>query len=609
MSDTPIADHGFLSDRKTSALVTRDGSVDWLCLPRFDSPAVFARLLGDSAGHLSLRPADPDAEPRRRYRPQSLVLETVWTCSTGTLVVLDCLALGKHERGHDLGHGSPGVLLRHARCDSGYVDIVVEWAPRPEFGLVHPLLTLTPKGVRAHGGSTVLLLSTQLPMTVGAMAAGSARLEEGQSLGLAMQQAPAWGKGPRAWSARQISKAVNRTEAGWRSWSDLHQTYQGPEQELVHRSGLVLQGLTFAPSGAIVAAATTGLPEGVGTGRTWDYRYTWVRDASLTLRGLWVAACPDEAAKFFAFFARAAATQLDRGTPLQIMFGVGGERDLSERELPHLEGWRGSAPVRVGNGAWTQRQQDVYGALLDAAYRLREYLTDLEEPTRALLVAAVETAAATWTEPDQGIWEIRGPAARYVHSALMCWIALDRGILLSEQLGAAERTRRWEQVRDEIGAAIIERGWNPAIQSFTQVFDGQSLDASTLLIAYSGLLPPNDPRLTSTIDAIAGGLTDARGLVQRYRSDDGLAGDEGSFLLCTFWLAEALAVTGRVAEAETVLRRACGYANDLGLLAEQVDTTTGELLGNFPQAFSHLGLVLAAQAIADANSSRRLDAP
>ena len=608
MSHTPIADHGFLSDGHTSALVTRDGSVDWLCLPRFDSPAVLARLLDDSAGHLSLRPADPDAQPRRRYRPQSLVLETSWTCSTGTLVVRDCLALGKSERGHDIGHGSPGALLRHARCDSGYVDVVVEWAPRPEFGLVHPRLTVTPEGVRADGGSTVLLLSTKLPMTVGAMAAGSGRLDEGQSLGVAMQQAPAWGEAPRAWSARQIIKAVDQTEAAWRSWSELHQAYQGPERELVHRSGLVLQGLTFAPSGAIVAAATTSLPEGVGTSRTWDYRYTWVRDASLTLRGLWVAACPDEAAKFFAFFARAAATQLDRGMPLQIMFGVGGERDLSERELPHLEGWRGSAPVRVGNGAWTQRQQDVYGALLDAAYRLREYLSDLDEPTRALLVAAVETAAATWTEPDQGIWEVRGPAARYVHSALMCWIALDRGISLSEELGAAERTTRWEQVRDEIGAAILAHGWNPAIQSFTQVFDGQSLDASTLLIAYSGLLPRNDPRLKSTIDAISSGLTDARGLVQRYRTDDGLEGEEGSFLLCTFWLAEALAVTGRAAEAETVLRRACGYANDLGLLAEQVDTTTGELLGNFPQAFSHLGLVLAAQAIADANFLRRAEA-
>jgi len=368
----------------------------------------------------------------------------------------------------------------------------------------------------------------------------------------------------------------------------------------VHRSGLVLQGLMFAPSGAIVAAATTSLPEGVATDRTWDYRYTWVRDASLTLRGLWVAACPDEAARFFAFFARAAATQLERGLPLPIMFGVGGERDLSERELPHLNGWRGSAPVRVGNGAWTQRQQDVYGALLDAAYRLRPYLSDLEEPTRALLVAAVEAAAATWQEPDQGIWEVRGPARRYVHSALMCWTALDRGITLAPVLGATDRTPRWTTIRDQIKAAILTGGWNERVGAFTQSFGGDSLDAATLLIATSGLLPADDPRVRATIDAVTAGLSDERGLVLRYRGGDGLDGAEGSFLLCTFWLAEALAVTDQVEEAGTVLRRAAGYANDLGLLSEQVDATTGELLGNFPQAFSHLGLVLAAQALAEA---------
>ena len=494
------------------------------------------------------------------------------------------------------------MLLRHARCESGEVDVVVEWAPRPEFGLVHPRLAATSDGVEAHGGSTVLLLSTHLTMSLQGSARGSMRLAAGDSLGLAMQQSPAWGKRLKPWSARKIARAVDATEAGWRSWSQLHQSYHGPAGRLVHHSGLVLQGLTFAPTGAIVAAPTTGLPEGVGTSRTWDYRYTWVRDASLTLRGLWVAACPDEAAPFFAFFARAAGTQLARGLPLQIMFGVGGERDLSERELTHLTGWRGSAPVRVGNGAWTQRQQDVYGALLDAAYRLREYLGDLDEATRALLVAAVETAASTWQEPDQGIWEIRGPASRYVHSALMCWIALDRGVALAEVLGVSERVAAWEAVRAEIGEAILADGWSSEVSSFTQVLGGRDLDASVLLIAGSGLLPVDDPRLSATIDAVAAGLTDTRGLVQRYRADDGLDGAEGSFLICTFWLAEALAVTGRVGEAESVLDRAAGYANDLGLFSEEVDTSTGELLGNFPQAFSHIGLVLAAQAVADARS-------
>lgn len=616
MSGTPIAEHAFLSDGHTSALITREGSVDWLCLPRFDSPAVFARLLDDEAGHFVLRPADPDAFAVRRYLPQSLVLETVWTCDTGTLVVQDCLALGRHDRGHDLGQTSPGVLLRHARCESGQVDIIVQWAPRPEFGLIHPRLAATSGGVLARGGATVLLLSSDLPMTVSGgpamppsgLAPGTAEaratLEAGEQLGLAMQQAPAWGKDLKGWSARRIAKTVDETAAAWRSWSDLHQSYRGPLEQLVHRSGLVLQGLTYAPSGAIVAAATTSLPEGVGTDRTWDYRYTWVRDASLTLRGLWVAACPDEAARFFAFFARAAATQLERGLPLQIMFGVGGERDLSERELPHLHGWRGSAPVRVGNGAWTQRQQDVYGALLDAAYRLRLYLSDLEEPTRSLLVAAVETAAATWQEPDQGIWEIRGPATRYVHSALMCWIALDRGISLAPELDATDRTARWTTVREQIKAAILSEGWSERVGAFTQQFGGDTLDAATLLIATSGLLPADDSRIRGTIDAVAAGLSDERGLILRYRGGDGLEGVEGSFLLCTFWLAEALAVTDRVEEAETVLQRGAGYASDLGLLSEEVDAATGELLGNIPQAFSHLGLVLAAQALAEAIERR-----
>lgn len=612
MSDTRISEHAFLSDGHTSALVTREGSVDWLCLPRFDSPAVFARLLDDDAGYLLLRPTDPHAVAVRRYLPQSLVLETVWTCATGTLVVRDCLALGRHERGHDLGRTSPGVLLRHARCESGAVEIIVEWAPRPEFGLIHPRMTTTSGGVMARGGATTLHLSTDLPMTIAGMpttlpsrvAPGSAEaratLGQGAQLGLAMQQAPAWGADLKTWSARRIAKTVDDTDAAWRSWSDLHQSYRGPFERLVHRSGLVLQGLTYAPSGAIVAAATTSLPEGIGTARTWDYRYTWVRDASLTLRGLWVAACPDEAARFFAFFARAAATQLERGQPLQIMFGVRGERDLSERELPHLHGWRGSAPVRVGNGAWTQRQQDVYGALLDAAYQLRPYLTELEEPTRALLVAAVETAAATWQEPDQGIWEVRGPAARYVHSAVMCWIALDRGILLATELRADDRVARWTTIRDRIKSAVLTEGWNEEVGAFTQRFGDRALDAATLLVATSGLLPPDDARIRGTIDAVAAGLSDERGLVQRYRGDDGLEGAEGSFLLCTFWLAEALAVTDRVTEAEVVLRRAAGYASDLGLLAEEVDAETGELLGNFPQAFSHLGLVLAAHALAEA---------
>ncbi len=603
MSDIAVAEHAFLSDCSSTALVTAQGSVDWLCLPRFDSPPVLARLLDDEAGYLLLRPADPTAALQRRYLPQGLVLETTWTTGTGQVVVYDALALGPHERGHDLGLSSPGVLLRRAHCTSGTVSMRLEWAPRPEFGLIHPQLRPVPGGVRSIGGATVLQLSTDIPLNVeGATATADHVLQQGQDLCVALQQGPAWDAPLRAWSARKIRRRLTDSDRAWNSWSTLHQNYDGPLRDLVHRSGIVLQGLTYARSGAIVAAATTSLPEGEGSGRNWDYRFTWVRDASMTMRGLWVAACPDEAGRFFAFLARAAATQLNTGRPLQIMFGVGGERDLSERELPHLAGWRGSGPVRVGNGAWTQHQQDVYGALLDAAFVLREQLANLDAPTRGFLAAAVDAAAAHWRDADQGIWEIRGPAQRYLHSALMSWVALDRGIALAEQIGAADRVPAWTAVRSDIRAAILEQGWNAEIGAFTQAFGSAQLDASSLLVALVGFLPPDDPRLASTIDAITEKLSDERGLLYRYRGDDGLDGDEGTFLLCTFWLAEALAVTGRTAEAERILELAAASANDLGLLAEQVSQRTGELLGNYPQAFSHLGLILAAQAIATARN-------
>jgi alpha,alpha-trehalase len=603
VSRVPIADHAFLSDAHTSALVTRDGSVDWLCLPRFDSPAVLGRILDDTAGHLVLRPADPAATAERRYLPQTLVLETTWTCATGAVVVLDALALGPDERGHDIGAGSPGVLLRVARCTDGEVELALEWAPRPEFGLVHPLLETIPGGVRGVGAATQLLLSTDIPTTIdGATASGTLRLTAGDRAAVAMEQADGWGPAPATWEPDAIRDRVDETATAWRSWSDLHQSYRGPLEALVHRSGLVLQGLTYAHTGAIVAAATTSLPEGEGTERTWDYRFTWVRDASMTMRGLWVAACPDEAERFFAFLARAAAAQLRRGVPLQIMYGIGGERDLSERELPHLTGWRGSGPVRVGNGAWQQRQQDVYGALLDAAFELREQLGTLQGATRDLLVDAVETVAATWREPDAGIWEVRGPARRYVHSALMGWVALDRGVRLAAALGTEDRLPRWTSVREEIRGEILTRGWNESVGAFTQSFGSVDLDAAVLLIGLVGFLPADDARVAGTVEAVRRQLVDERGLVLRYRADDGLSGTEGSFLLCTFWLAEALARIGRPDEAEQVLESAAGYATDLGLLAEEVDAGSGELLGNFPQAFSHLGLVLAAQALADARA-------
>ena len=425
-------------------------------------------------------------------------------------------------------------------------------------------------------------------------------LSSGQNLSFAVQQSDAFGPAPTPWTPRQIRRRLTDTEAGWRSWSVLHQRYEGPLRDLVHHSGVVLKGLTYARSGAIVAAPTTSLPEGVGSGRTWDYRFTWVRDASMTLQGLFIAACPDEAASFFAFLARAAGTQLSRGLDLQIMFGVGGERDLSEHEVAGLSGWRDSGPVRVGNQAWEQRQLDVYGALLDAAYTLSAELGGMSQGTRLFLVAAVDAAASRWRSDDQGIWEIRGDPRPYLHSKLMCWVALDRGIALAQLLHAGDRVAGWSAEREQLRETILARGWNDDVGAYTQYFGSDTLDASVLLLALVGVLPGDDQRLLATIDAIEAGLGDERGLLYRYRGGDGIAATEGSFLLCTFWLAHALAITGQIERSRHVLQRAASFATPLGLMSEQVDTTTGELLGNYPQAFSHLGLINAAQALADA---------
>ena len=313
-----------------------------------------------------------------------------------------------------------------------------------------------------------------------------------------------------------------------------------------------------------------------------------------------MAACPDEADKFFEYLASTAATQVRTGTDLQIMFGVGGEHDLTERELPHLTGWRQSAPVRVGNGAWDQRQLDVYGELLDAAHRLPDELAKLTPACRRFMADLADTAAERWTEKDQGIWEVRGEARDFLYSKLMCWVALDRAIALADRLGANERVDDWKACKEEIADAILTKGWNDEAGAFTQSFGSGDLDASNLMMPIVGFIPADDPRMKATIDAIAERLTDDRGLVYRYLAHDGLEGDEGTFLLCTFWLAEAQALAGEVDKAKETFSTAAGFCNDLGLLAEEVDPKTGELLGNFPQAFSHIGLVNAAWAISEA---------
>jgi GH15 family glucan-1,4-alpha-glucosidase len=619
VSTTPIADYALLSDRHSAALVSRDGSIDWLCLPRFDSPSIFGRLLGETAGHWSIR-AKSATRVSRRYLDRTMVLETTFFTPTGTVVITDALAMGEGNRGHQLGKDAPHVLLRRATCVEGEVALSLEYVARPQYGTVHPILHAVDGGVAASVGPDELVLSSPVSLTIDQSAAsGRPRLRRGESAGFALQQKTRDENASlEVWSQADIGARLQDTVAAWESWSKLHQAYVGPWRDLVHHSGRVLQSLSFAPTGAICAAATTSLPEVVGGARNWDYRYAWVRDASFTIQALWVAACPDEADQFFDYVTTSAAGSLERGGDLQIMFGVGGERDLTEHELPHLEGWRRSSPVRVGNGAWTQRQLDVYGELLGAVDRLSDHLfdttsrvgpmadpdkwgapPDLEPATRRFFVELADTAAKRWQEKDQGIWEVRGEPQDFLYSKLMCWVALDRAVALADRLDASDRVEAWMQTQAKIREAILTRGWSDRANAFAQFFGSDALDASNLMVPLVGFLPADEPRVLSTIDATEERLTDERGLVYRYRSEDGLEGKEGTFLLCTFWLAQALAKSGQAARARTVFERAVAFVNDVGLLSEEVDPLSGELLGNFPQAFSHVGLVNAAWAISE----------
>src|SRR5919206_4953362 len=412
---------------------------------------------------------------------------------------------------------------------------------------------------------------------------------------------------PAPTAADRVHDRVEDTCAAWRSWEAEHDVYQGEFHDLVQHSARVLKGLTYRPTGAIVAAPTTSLPETVGGERNWDYRFSWIRDSSLTLEALYIGACSDEAEEFVSFMTSAAGGRASERS-LQIMYGIAGEHDLSERELPHLRGWRDSAPVRVGNGAWDQVQLDVYGELLNSLWLYQEKLGDLHPEIQQFVADLADTAARRWKETDAGMWEMRGESRHHLSSKVLCWTALDRAVKLAPRLGEFARVDEWAAARDEIRAAILERGWSERRGAYAQSFDSDELDAAALLMPILGFLPATDERMRSTIDAIAAELTQD-GLVLRYRNEqglnaDGLTGEEGTFVICSFWLVTCLAKAGEVDRAEELFDQLAGYANDLGLLAEEIDTATGEQLGNFPQAFSHIGLITAAARI---DKARRID--
>ena len=599
-TSTPIADYGLLADCNSSALVDRSGSIDWLCLPRYDSDAIFARLLDPDAGHWSIRPAAAFTV-QRRYLPGTLVIETTFTTETGSVRLCDAMAFADGQRGHELGFDAPHEVLRGVEGVDGEVELLMELAPRPEYGLITPLIRLEDGGARTFGSGRVSVRSA-VPLAVadGTMHA-TFSVRAGDRLGFSLRWASAEDRNaPEATPAARVMERIDDTVEAWRSWEAEHDVYHGEHHDLVQHSARILKGLTYRPTGAIVAAPTTSLPETVGGERNWDYRFSWIRDSSLTLEALYIGACPDEAEEFISFMTSSAGGRASEGS-LQIMYGIGGEHDLSERELGHLAGWRDSRPVRVGNGAWNQVQLDVYGELLNALHLYRERLGDLHPEIQAFVTDLADTAARRWRETDSGIWEMRGEPRHHLSSKVMCWVALDRAVKLAGQLGEYAKVEEWSAARDEIREAILTRGWSEARQAYAQSFDSDELDGAQLLMPIYGFLPATDPRMRSTIEAIARDLTED-GLVLRYRAEeglnaDGLTGEEGTFVICSFWLVSCLAQAGEVERAEALFEQLAGYANDLGLLGEEIDTANGEQLGNFPQAYSHIGLITAAYEI------------
>jgi alpha,alpha-trehalase len=597
----PIADYGLLADCNSATLVNTYGSVDWLCLPRFDSPALFTRILDPDGGHWSIRPAKPFTT-QRRYLPGTLVLETTFTTDSGVVRLTDAMALAEGQRGHDLGKDPPHELLRAVECIAGEVELLFELAPRPEYGLVRPLFRSTDEGGRTFGGPCQAAITASVPVDIADSTMRAAfRLTAGERAGFAMRWAPAEATAIEPTQAAAVTDRIAETAEAWRSWEAEHDIYEGPHKDLVQFSSRVLQGLTYWPTGAIIAAATTSLPEDEGGERNWDYRFSWIRDASLTLEALYIGACPDEAKNFVSFMTSSAGGRVKDGS-LQIMYGIGGEHDLTERELPHLRGWRDSRPVRVGNGAWKQTQLDVYGELLNTLYLYKEWLGELHPEIQQFVAELADAAAEGWRQKDAGMWEMRGEPRHHLSSKVLCWTALDRAVKMAPALGMYAKAEAWAEERDRLRAAILERGWSENRQAYAQSFDSDELDAAQLLMPILGFLPADDPRMRATIEAIARDLTED-GLVLRYRNasdgvnPDGLTGEEGTFVICSFWLVSCLAKAGELERAERLFDKLTSHANDLGLLAEEIDTSRGELLGNFPQAFSHIGLITAAYEI------------
>ncbi|MBK5219228.1 MAG: glycoside hydrolase family 15 protein [Thermoleophilia bacterium] len=602
----PIGSYGFLSDCHTAALVSFSGSVEWLCLPRFDSPSAFAAMLDRGAGRFSLRPHGVIVPISRRYEPGTLVIETTWVTDTGWVVVKDALTIAEWASGGgdgdggrpDTGHESDRSLLRTMTCIDGEVEMDMECLPRFAYGLDGATWTGGELGeavAHADDGTTLQLTSDMELSIEGGAVRGSLRLREDESGFCALSWSEGELGGPR--SSPKALERLDSTEEFWRRWLRDGNFPDHPWRIHLQRSALVLKGLTYTPTGAILAAPTTSLPETPGGERNWDYRFSWIRDSTFSLWALHTLGFDQEARDFMKFIVNVCRDNPD----LQIMYGIGGEKELTESTLDHLSGYGGAKPVRIGNGAYDQRQNDVWGALLDSIYLHEKALKGRGTPAdRELVRYQVEAAIDAWPHPDQGIWESRGEPQHYVSSKLMIWVAVDRGARMARGLGFEDVAAEWQAKADEFQAEILERGVRDDV--FRQHYDTDALDASLLLIPLLRFLPPDDPRLRATVDAIAEELTE-HGLVLRYKvdeTDDGLHGKEGTFLICSFWLVSALSEIGESERARSLCERLLESAGWLDLFAEELDAESGRHLGNFPQAFTHLALINAvSHVIAD----------
>jgi GH15 family glucan-1,4-alpha-glucosidase len=585
----PIAEHGLIGDLQTAALVTTDGTVDWFCVPRFDGPSVFARLLdADKGGFFRIAPADEGYVVKQLYFPDTAILITRFMTDGGVGEVLDFMPVVDPER--ETGRHR---LVRIVRCVRGQVRFALDCAPRFDFGRRPHRLELGHHGAAFEAdGMRVVLHGLVDAVRRGDDVHTDVSLQAGESTGV-MLESGATGA-PRGLASSELFDLFDATGRFWSGWL-ARSTYRGRWREMVNRSAITLKLMTYAPTGGLVAAPTAALPEQVGGERNWDYRFTWIRDASFSIHALLGLGFTDEAMAFAGWLDRTSQHDGGKAGPLRIMYRIDGESDLDEEIIDGFEGYMGSAPARIGNAAADQLQLDIYGELLDALYLADQHALRIGEPGWRKLSALTNWLCEHWDQPDEGIWETRGGRQDFVFGRVMCWVALDRMIRIANEYGRPADLNRWITKRDQVYQQVMEKGWNPKRQAFVQHYGSDVLDASLLMMPLVGFVVPSDPMWLSTLDAMDSELV-SDSLVYRYNpsaSPDGLRGSEGTFSMCTFWYVDALARSGRLEQARLVFEKMFSYANHVGLFAEEIGLT-GEQLGNFPQAFTHLALINAA---------------